>query len=309
MTHSPFSDPTQERPGPDATHQMPTTSGPPGPPNPVYYSQPPQAPPTGPTPPPSGPMPPGGPMSMPPPPGGSGRRSGTAGALAAMLGPRLIPAILTVVVMVGFAVFYFVISSSHSSSSHADVTNALPQDHGPSGPAMPSPTAPYTTPTPASSPDDHASAKQQVLYELEARVMREAGVEGSATGSCDQDFDGSKNTTVTCTVTFENLHVPFTVDITNSIATATMISYTFKADQKKAPLTAEGVRTAFRASAYGSTITHPKPGTVHCDAKLPKLELVGYAKTTRYKCSFQDGDTGTWNVQDVVITDDGPTFR
>jgi hypothetical protein len=170
--------------------------------------------------------------------------------------------------------------------------------------AIASPTTPYETPTPTASPGDDASATEQILYELQSRVLAEAGTPGVVSGSCDADIPGSRDQRVTCTVRYEDLRVEFAVRVRGG-----RMVFGFTATQRRAPITRAGVVSAFARYAYGLDpgAATPEPGSVHCDASLPERGLVAYDQATRYGCSYRvDGEAPVRAY--VRITDQGPSF-
>jgi hypothetical protein len=165
-----------------------------------------------------------------------------------------------------------------------------------------SPTASYATPTPSGSPGSAASPDAQVRYELQARVLRQAGAPGLTGVGCDGHIDGRRDQTVRCTVSYDELRVPFTVVVTGG----SMI-FSFQASQSKAVLTSDGVTAAFARYAYGvDSGDAPDAGSVRCDGGLPRRALVDFDRPTAYRCSFRTAAgtvTGT-----VAIGADGPRF-
>lgn len=165
-----------------------------------------------------------------------------------------------------------------------------------------SPTASYVTPTPSASPGADASPNQQLRYELEARVLRQAGVPGQLGVSCSSRVDGHTDQTVTCVVAYDELRVPFTVTVTGG----SMI-FSYQASQGKAVLTADGVSAAYARDAYNvdTSDTPPVAGSVRC-AGLPVRVLVDFGRATPYTCSYRTA-AGTVTSR-VSVGPDGPVF-
>lgn len=170
--------------------------------------------------------------------------------------------------------------------------------------AIASPTTPYETPTPTVSPGDDASARDQILFELQTRVLAEAGTPGVVSGSCDAAIPGSRDQQVTCTVRYEDLRVEFAVRVRGG-----RMVFGFTATQRRAPITRAGVVAAFARYAYGLDrgAATPEPGSVHCDESLPVRGLVGYDETTSFGCSYRVGGKGPARSR-VRITEQGPVF-
>ncbi|MGA8115222.1 MAG: hypothetical protein WCA46_16280 [Actinocatenispora sp.] len=171
--------------------------------------------------------------------------------------------------------------------------------------ALPSPTAPYATPTPADSPPSDAPPGAQILYELEARVLAEAATPGQTSGRCDDRISGGRDQTVHCVVRYDDQSVTFAVAVSGD---STIFSY--RATQQKAVITRRGVRAAFADYAYGADagIGGPVPGSVRCDASLPERGLVDFATVTRYACSYRVEGAAHPTVSRVTISDHGPQF-
>ncbi|HEY3503410.1 MAG TPA: hypothetical protein VGN37_11590 [Actinocatenispora sp.] len=170
--------------------------------------------------------------------------------------------------------------------------------------AIASPTTPYETPTPTASPGDDASARDQILFELQSRVLAEAGTPGVVSGSCDAAIPGSRDQQVTCTVRYEDLRVDFAVRVRGG-----RMVFGFTATQRRAPITRAGVVAAFARYAYGLDpgAATPEPGSVHCDESLPERALVGYDTPTRYACAYRVGGTEPVRAR-VRVTEHGPLF-
>lgn len=176
---------------------------------------------------------------------------------------------------------------------------------GPTGAgSIPSPTMPYETPTPTVSPGADASARDQILYELESRVLAEAGAPGVASGHCAADIPGSRDQHVTCTVRYEDLRVDFAVRVRGG-----RMVFGFTATQRRAPITRAGVHAAFARYAYAvdPSATMPEPGSVHCDEGLPERGMVAYDEVTRYACTYRMGPDRAVR-RHVRVTEQGPVF-
>ncbi len=172
------------------------------------------------------------------------------------------------------------------------------------GAAVPSPLTPYSTPTPAVSPAPDASAQEQILYELESRVLIEAATPGQLSGWCDHPISGDRDQTVTCTVRYEDQRVSFRVGVGGG---STIFS--FRASQRKAVITRSGVQAAYANYAYGSGVgTPPVPDSVRCDAKLPDRGLVDFDARTPYTCSYRVVGGSAAVTSTVTISADGPRF-
>jgi hypothetical protein len=147
-----------------------------------------------------------------------------------------------------------------------------------------------------------ASPDQQVRYELAARVLRQAGVAGQESVSCDARIDGHSDQTVACVVGYDGLRVPFTVSVTGGA-----MMFSFQASQSKAVLTADGVAAAFGRHAYNVDTSDDPPvaGSVRC-GKMPDRVLVDFGRATPYSCSYRT--TAGTVTSTVSVGADGPAF-
>lgn len=183
-------------------------------------------------------------------------------------------------------------------SASAGVSPSVSESAG----GIASPTASYATPTPSGSPGPDASPDEQVRYELRARVLRQAGVPGQTSVSCDARIDGHSDQTVRCVVGYDELRVPFTVTVTGG-----SMLFSFQASQSQAVLTADGVTAAFARHAYNVDTSDDPPaaGSVRC-GRLPARELVGFDQPTPYTCSYRT--TAGTVTSTVSVGSDGPRF-
>ncbi|MGH3735886.1 MAG: hypothetical protein ACRDT6_09735 [Micromonosporaceae bacterium] len=164
------------------------------------------------------------------------------------------------------------------------------------GVEVPSPSAPYRTPNPAGKPPDaSANPTQQILYDLQQRVVRTAGVTAKTTAACAGGLiTGTVDQTVTCTVAYLGLTVSYKVEITGGTPTFGWVATT-----EKSVLTAEGVGLAYWAK-FGKDAS-----AVRCD-KMPKLKLVPLGKDTDFRCYHKAGDA--WAEHAVLLKDGEISF-
>ncbi|MGH3646128.1 MAG: hypothetical protein ACRDTM_02975 [Micromonosporaceae bacterium] len=169
-------------------------------------------------------------------------------------------------------------------------------DYNKLGVEVPSPSAPYKTPQPAGKPPgDSASPTQQILYDLQQRVVRTAGVSEKTKASCAGGLiTGTVDQTVKCTVTYQGLKVTYQVEIAGGTPTFSWVATT-----EKAVLTAEGVGIAYWAK-FGRDAE-----VVRCD-KMPKLKLVPLGKDTDFRCYHKVGDS--WAEHAVLLKDGEVSF-
>ncbi|MGH3714658.1 MAG: hypothetical protein ACRDT4_14540 [Micromonosporaceae bacterium] len=159
------------------------------------------------------------------------------------------------------------------------------------GVAVPSPSGPYQTPKPEGKPPgDNANPTQQILYDLQERVVRTAGVTAKTEASCEGGLiTGTVDQTVKCSVTYQRLRVAYQVEITGGTPT-----FSWVATAERGVLTAEGVGRAYWAK-YGRDADE-----VRCD-KMPKARLVPLGKDTDFRCYHKRGDT--WHEHGVLLND------
>jgi hypothetical protein len=167
------------------------------------------------------------------------------------------------------------------------------------GSPVPDASGKYAVPSPlAPSPAREASAQDKVLYDLYAKVTRQAGVAKATTGRCEPTLTGKVDQTVTCTVVFDGLDVPFTVEVSGG-----SFVFSYKAKAAKVVLAAEGVRAKF--ADYATSLA--KPGSLSCDANLPAKQLVDPEKPTGYQC-YYTATSGRAVVRSVQVSELGPDF-
>jgi hypothetical protein len=170
-------------------------------------------------------------------------------------------------------------------------------DYSKLGVPVPSPSGRYATLEPkVKTPGDNASPSDQVLFDLQQRVVRTAGVVAATRARCAGGvITGTIDQTVDCTVTYQGLKITYRVQITGGTPTFSWVATT-----RKSVLTAEGVGRAYWAK-YGADAA-----TVRCD-KMPEKRLVPIGEDTDFRC-YHEGSDG-WTEHAVVLKDGGVTFE
>lgn len=170
-------------------------------------------------------------------------------------------------------------------------------DYSKLGVPVPSPSGRYVTPDPPGRPPgDNASPSDQVLYDLQQRVVRTAGVSAKTAAKCAGGvITGTVDQAVDCKVSYQGLVVTYQVEITGGTPTFSWVATT-----EKSVLTAEGVGRAYWAK-YGTDAT-----AVRCD-KMPQKRLVPLGEDTDFRC-YHEGSDG-WAEHAVVLKDGGITFQ
>lgn len=165
------------------------------------------------------------------------------------------------------------------------------------GVPVPSPSGSYETPKPpVRTPGDNASPTDQILYDLQQRVVAAAGVKAQMSAACEGGvITGTVDQTVTCTITYDGLDVKYQVDIDGGTPT-----FNWTAVTDSTVLTSEGVGLAYWAR-YGADSPE-----LRCD-KMPDKKLVKVGKDTGYRCYRKKGDG--WAQDAVVLADGKITFR
>lgn len=165
------------------------------------------------------------------------------------------------------------------------------------GVPVPSPSSSYETPKPAGKPPgDAARPDEQILYDLQERVVATAGVQAETKAKCEGGvITGTVDQTVTCNITYEGLVVTYEVDIEGGTPT-----FNWTAVAESSVLTAEGVGLAYWAK-HGDDAAE-----LRCD-KMPEKKLVKLGKDTGYRCYRKPKDT--WTSDAVVLADGKITFR
>lgn len=162
------------------------------------------------------------------------------------------------------------------------------------GIVVPSPTDDYVTPAPATrSPRQDAEPTHKILYDLQQRVVRGAGVAAPTGGACDRRVSGLRNETATCTVTYDGLKVVYRVQITGGSP-----YFTWRATTESGVLTRAGVYRAFWHQ-YGRSGT-----AIRCDATIPVRQLQPLGRITGYFCYYEPaGVDGTIRRMAVRLAD------
>jgi hypothetical protein len=170
-------------------------------------------------------------------------------------------------------------------------------DYSKLGVPVPSPTGRHATPEPkVRPPGDNANPSDQVLFDLQQRVVRTAGVVAATTARCAGGvITGTVDQTVDCTVTYQGLKVTYQVAITGGTPTFSWVAIT-----EKSVLTAEGVGRAYWAK-HGEDAT-----AVRCD-KMPQKRLVPLGEDTDFRC-YHMGSDG-WVEHAVFLKDGGISFE
>jgi hypothetical protein len=160
-----------------------------------------------------------------------------------------------------------------------------------------------TIPTVTPSPDRSASTTEKVLYELQKRTLRMAGVTGATSGECDGgELVLKAGATTSCTVTYESVKVPWEVTIGDTYKPGSII-FRYEAKPLKGVLTAQGVYGAFwkQQNSYSEEL--------RC-SKVPEVELVELDQETAHKCQYliKDGSGDRWSDRSVKLTERGAQF-
>ena len=189
------------------------------------------------------------------------------------------------------------LSLALSGCGIGDDPSADASEQAKKGVPVPSPSGAYQTPKPAGkAPGDNASPTDQILYDLQQRVVAAAGVKADMSAACEGGvITGTVDQSVTCTITYDGLDVKYQVDIEGGTPT-----FNWSAVTGSTVLTSEGVGLAYWAK-HGTDSPE-----LRCD-KMPEKKLVKLGKDTGYRCYRKKGDG--W-VQDAVVFADGKiTFR
>jgi len=104
---------------------------------------------------------------------------------------------------------------------------------------------------------------------------------------------------VTCTVNYDGLDVPFTVEVSGG---SFLFTYTAKA--KKFVLAGDGVRARFADWA----VPYAMPGSLRCDANLPDKKLLDPDEPTGYQCYYIDKSDQQARAVRVKLSDSGVNF-
>lgn len=73
------------------------------------------------------------------------------------------------------------------------------------------PAGPYPDLTLSPSPSDDATFSENLEFELRCKTLEMAQVPGKTSAQCPKDLDSEAGTTVSCTVTYEDLNVVWDV--------------------------------------------------------------------------------------------------
>ncbi|MQA25723.1 MAG: hypothetical protein GEU94_09650 [Micromonosporaceae bacterium] len=165
------------------------------------------------------------------------------------------------------------------------------------GVPVPSPSGSYEIPKPAGKPPgDAARPDEQILYDLQERVVAAAGVPAKTKAECEGGvITGTVDQTVTCGITYEGLVVRYEVDIEGGTPT-----FNWTAVAESSVLTAEGVGLAYWAKRGDDA------AELRCD-RMPEKKLVKLGRDTGYRCYRKSKDT--WVSDAVVLADGKITFR
>ncbi|MGH3740537.1 MAG: hypothetical protein ACRDT1_04280 [Micromonosporaceae bacterium] len=160
------------------------------------------------------------------------------------------------------------------------------------GVALPSPSGDYRNPKPKTDePGTSASPDEQILYDLQERVVGAAGVEAKTHARCVGGvITGTVDQSVTCKVRYRGLTVAYQVEIQGGSPT-----FTWSAKAKSGVLTAEGIGLAYWAKHNATS------SQLRCD-EMPEKQLVKLGEDIGFRC-YRKSEDG-WK-QDVVIVADG----
>jgi hypothetical protein len=169
-------------------------------------------------------------------------------------------------------------------------------DYSKLGVPVPSPSGSYAKPEPrGKAPGKNANPTEQILYDLQERVVRTAGVSEETKAACEGGvITGTVDQTVGCTVTYRGLTVKYRVEITGGSPTFSWVAAT-----DKGVLAAVGVERAYWAK-FGADSS-----AVRCD-KMPSVTLVPLGKDTDFRCYHKGGDG--WRQHAVTLKDGGISF-
>lgn len=201
--------------------------------------------------------------------------------------PRVVCAVVGGIAILGLVL---------TGCNRAPTTDSGP-DYSNLGVPVPSPSGEYVTPDPLGrSPGENASPADQVLYDLQQRVVRTAGVTARTAARCGGGvITGTVDQTLDCTVSYQGLKVKYHVEITGGTPTFSWVATT-----DKSVLTAEGVARAYWAR-YGA-----EAAEVRCD-KMPQKRLVPIGEPSDYRCYHQGSDG--WAEHVVILKDGGIKFE
>ncbi|MFI2431829.1 hypothetical protein [Streptomyces sp. NPDC018693] len=160
-----------------------------------------------------------------------------------------------------------------------------------------------TMPTVSPSPDRSATTTEKVLYELQRRTLRMAGITGETSGECDGgELVMKAGATTACTITYESVKVPWEVTISDSYKPGSII-FSYEAKPLKGVVTAQGVYGAFwkQQNSYSEDL--------RC-SEVPKAELVELDQATAYKCQYliKDSSGNRWSDRSVKVSERGVQF-
>lgn len=163
------------------------------------------------------------------------------------------------------------------------------------GVGVPSPAAGPATLAPATrSPRPGDDPTEKILYELQQRVVRGAGVVAPTGASCDRRISGLRDETAACTVSYADLKITYHVRITGGTP-----YFTWRASTESGVLTRDGVYRAFWQQ-YGHDAT-----AVRCDAAIPVRRLQPLGQTTGYFCYYEPNGYGESTRRMAVRLGDG----
>lgn len=160
-----------------------------------------------------------------------------------------------------------------------------------------------TTPTISPSPDRSATTTDKVLYELQRRTVRMAGIAGATSGECEGgELVMKAGAATSCTVTYEGVKVPWEITISDSYKPGSII-FSYTAKPLKGVLTAQGVHGTFwkQQNSYSEDL--------RC-SEIPKAVLVELDQETDYKCQYliKDGSGDRFSDRSVKVSELGVQF-
>ncbi len=147
------------------------------------------------------------------------------------------------------------------------------------------------SPTPqVSPPGETATPAEQILYDLQSRVVLTAGVPAPTTAECDASvITGTIDQHLTCTVTYQGLTISYEVQVEGGRQT-----FSWRATTTESVLTAAGVQAAYWRAF------HADHDELRCD-DMPEAELVPLSEDTGYRCYRRTGER--WEADAVVLQD------
>jgi len=137
------------------------------------------------------------------------------------------------------------------------------------------------TPSPEVSPQRTAPPVEQILYKLHSRVLEQTRRPAPMSGSCASPITAKEAMQTTCTVVYDGIEIPFTVEITTP-----GVVYAFKYQQLKYPLLRAAVHDTWYQQ-YNTEGTRSERTEFRCDSGIPEKQAVDYTNyRSELACSY-----------------------